>query len=259
MFNLLKVTIMKTIMKTVWLVAIVGVSFLILKQYVFPNSPKLDYQVIVESISKDRLVLGKKISIKDNVRIQTAMTCKIDGGRTIFGFEVPLDDKELTLEETFYIEEGYLSKNIISGERQDTIRNNQIVGSNIIIKLPLPDTIQFFGINRKKINNSSWNQNWVNPVKEEAILDSLFMVLRKDAYWKWKTAWAKSLTENLELTAYSISNYIFEASRISDFEMVTSITTIFDFENEGKYYYLVFKCNQNGVCELVEQSVNHNS
>ena len=98
-----------------------------------------------EEIDPGRLVLGKKISIRDGVKIPLTKYVVLKGTTpTILG-NIDLgmaDNLYRKVSETVYIEEGFRTDQIRSAERIDTLENGSIKSSHLRLKLSLPDTVR---------------------------------------------------------------------------------------------------------------------
>ena len=89
----------------------------------------------------------------------------------------------------------------------------------------------------------------------EAKLDTIKKELITDGYHKWKREWMRSLQENLEFTALTMSNYLNEAARIAQWHPFDSIESQFEFEYEGQFYNIKIRCDSNENCTTVHREI----
>ncbi len=193
-----------------------------------------------------RLVLGKKISIRDQIKIQKKAQYHIDGPYGILGNET----KEVTL--SFLAEMGYFPKDIIRSEKIDTLENKELKGRTLLIELPLPDTLQFYFMKKDEKKKGWFFEGWKTDTEynrkiRKRILDSL----RNEAYSDFRNRFIyQNMTNCLEEATRTMYNYINTAYKIANEDGFSTIIAIFNYEMEGRAYQTQILCKENGQCEI---------
>ncbi len=245
---------LKKIIIILSLLIVLLVLWMVYQKFFIEAGVRSRVTVEYSEIDPGRLVLGKKISIRDGVKIPLVKYVVIEGKTATILGKIDLglaDNMYRELEETIYIEEGYFSEDIISAERYDTVQNGRVIGSHLRIALPLPDTIQCFGMNAREKNIAPFFIGFLPGEDAVAQLDSFKLKMVESGYRKWRSEWFKSLQENLEYTALTMANFLNEAARIGQSQPYKSITSIFNFEYNGRVYHMEIMCDAGGKCQTM--------
>ena len=206
------------------------------------NSLKIE----TSAIDIGNLVLGKKISIRDQIKIEKSASYHIDGPFGSLGNET----KDVKL--SFLAEMGYFPKDIIRSEKIDTIKNEEVKGRTLLVELPLPDTLQFYFMKKDEKEKGWFWEGWntdteYNKKIRTRIIDSL----RNEAYSDFKNRYIyQNITTCLEESTRTMFNYINTAYKIANEKGFSTIIAIYNYEMEGRAYQSQIICQENGQCEI---------
>jgi len=181
-------------------------------------------EVQKSTVDMGRLILGNKISIRDNIIVRQTGNLKVDGNYLGLGNE----NKQITL--SFITELGYRPSDIIRSEKIDSIKGDEIISRALFIELPLPDTLLYIPKNMKEKSNEWFWEGWYKDDVNKRARKLFIKNLINKSYFEMKKV---HVTNNPTKTAMeatkTLYNYVNNAYKIGNDKGFDSIYVTFSF------------------------------